>query len=193
MNINRTNNLSFNGVYRIKNTPANIEVLKKTIIPTYEYIRQSPISFFIGSNPFSEAFINIGIEEVAKRENYCTQWVTQNAKQNGVNLDTMNETIYVITGEKDHEALIDYMVNVFQSLDMKDIGILKTFKLYYQECKNLRQAILQNLPKHLLPLAKSIADNESQTKHFYDNFVKNRNVKDYSNPMELLNAVMAGL
>jgi len=192
MNINRINSQSFYGVYRMKNNPANREALNKIIIPTYECIRQRPISFFVGSNPFSQAFIDMGIETIAKKENYSTQWVTQNAKTNGMNLDEMKETIYVITGEKDHDELFNYIVNVLSELNLSGAGILKTFKLYYKEFKNLRQALLKNFPEHLLPLTRSIVDNESQTKHFNENFVQKRNVKDYSNYQELLNAIMAG-
>ena len=109
-----------------------------------------------------------------------------------MNLDEMKETIYVITGEKDHDELFNYIVNVLSELNLSGAGILKTFKLYYKEFKNLRQALLKNFPEHLLPLTRSIVDNESQTKHFNENFVQKRNVKDYSNYQELLNAIMTG-
>lgn len=193
MNVSENYNVNFNGVYRMKYTPENLKALKEKIIPTYEYIRRQPIDYFIGSNPFTEALIDVGVEEVAELQNYSTQWVEQNAKNNGIKLDEIKKRIiYVITGKTDCDAIVKYSLKVLESLDYEAKGVFGKMKMILDYYKNSYKASLQSVPEYLFPLVRGIIDEEEQTKYFNDNFLKSRNIKDYSNPMELLNAIMAG-
>lgn len=189
MKINEINSQNFKGIYRIKNTPQNMEALKNVVIPTYEFLRNEPARIFKGENPFSEFLINIGIKKVANVNHYSEQWVIQNAKNHGIKFEE-DKSIYIITGEEDKKALLKYMENLADSLDLSKLNYFQRLRLCRREFKKWKKAFSSDVPNYLTPIIKAFIENDIQTKRFASDFLSKYNVKDCETVTELLNKIM---
>lgn len=190
MYINNIDSTGFGGVFRIKNTPANKEFIEKQIVPIYKFMRNQPITIFSGMNPLRDAYVSAGIKCVAEAENSSEEWVISNAAVNGINIaEKADDTLHVITGASDCLKLLSYLKKYMES-HFINMGFFKIMKLAYREAQNKIEAQSQNMPSHLLPLVKSLIENEKESKRFQEEYMKDCNVKTCESVNELLNAVM---
>lgn len=109
MQINKVENTSFKGIYRLKNTPANLDALQDKILPIYEGITKRPAQIFIGSNPFKEG-VDWIVNSITRTNNVTKKWLKMKAEKNGLPpFTTSNDGIlHVVTTQKDIDILNDY-------------------------------------------------------------------------------------
>lgn len=192
MEIKNINSTSFNGIYRIKNTPENIKRIEKEVIPVYRTLRKQPITMFIGMNPFQNAFIAMGLKAVAHTEKSSEEWVRMNAEANGISLNnSKDDVIHVVTGNEDCLNLLKYLKKYMEDHFYK-MNFLKRFKLSYNISQNIIKAKAKDAPKHLLPLIWSMVENEQETETFKKTMVKGRTIETSDSINELLNSIMRG-
>ncbi len=190
MDVKKIDNTSFGGVFRIQNTPENVAFIKDKVIPIYHTMRHQPITLFYGMNPFRDAFVETGVQMVAKAENSSTDWVKRNAELNGIDIqEKADDTIHVVTGFKDILDLFPYLYNYMEE-HFSDTSLFNTLKLSYRKVKNLMEAQSENIPSHLVPLLESLIENKKESHRFQKAYLDKREVKNCESPNELLNAVM---
>lgn len=111
MRINNVDNTNFKAIYKIKNTPANIETLSKKIIPIYEAITKQDTFVFIGSNPFKSG-LDVITKKIAQANNVTKNWLKKKAEYHGLKYTSSDDGIlHVVTTQKDIDKLNDYMQN----------------------------------------------------------------------------------
>ena len=109
MQVNKTTKPSFNGIYRIKNTPKNIEEVQNIIIPLYKACKEEPIIMFVGSNPLKSVKDAL-IQKHADKLGYSVEWLKANAQNFGASLwDFESEFLHVVSSRKDYNGLMDYL------------------------------------------------------------------------------------
>lgn len=109
MRINNVDNTNFKAIYRLKNTPTNLETLGNKIIPIYEAITKQDTFVFIGSNPFKSG-LDFIIKGIAQANNVTKNWLKKKAEYHGLEYTSSDDGIlHVITTQKDIDKLNDYM------------------------------------------------------------------------------------
>ena len=109
MRIDKIENTSFKKIYRLKNTPENLDALQNKIIPIYETISKEPAFVFLGSNPFKGGLDAI-IKGLAQAHNVTRKWLKRKAEEYGLDYTSSNDGImHVVTTKKDIDEMMNYM------------------------------------------------------------------------------------
>ena len=165
MQINRTNNIAFNGIYKIPNTNiATYKMTKNVLEPICSSLLNEPVRIFYGDNPYTK-MLPQNIDKHCKIPNTSYNWFRQNALKHDVHLpDLDNIDVWVVSGEKD-VALIDDFYKKADKIFPK--SKLSTKIIAY---KNFFK--YQDLPEHLRVFMPVVELNEKFCKIF------NEQIKD---------------
>lgn len=161
MQIGKTDSSSFKGIYKIKNTPKNLEALKEKIIPIYESITKQPTYIFEGSNPFKRGLDPI-IYAITKHNNVTKNWLKMKAEKLGFPPFTTSDDgiLHVITNKKDIDEFDEYMksrMNYRASIAQERI---------LNPDKNTLPQSVANLPECLIHLWVSLTYNKEEDEAF---------------------------
>lgn len=160
MNINRIDNTNFNGMYKIPYSAKNMQELKDFVLPTYKGISNEPVFIFSGNNPFKVGLDTI-METIAKSNNSSIEWLKMNAKNHGIELPDNNDTLHIISTEKDIKKLLEYMIKRVQSKKPTFVDKLKKF---FGIAKAPEYD--ENLPQHLLLLSEALKIDSQEAEAF---------------------------
>lgn len=187
MHINNINNTNFQGIYRIKNSPAIKNEIKNKVTPMYQMVSNNPVIIFSGKNPFKIG-LDILMNLIADSQNSSKTWLEMNAKNHGLDLSAANigdDILHIITDKKDIDNLIEYMINrikktepTFKTKIMNFLGINKTDNY----------GIKNDTPKHLKPLFIALSKNEAENVAF-EEYTKGK-VINVDSPKELLTKLL---
>lgn len=187
MQINKIDNTNFQGIYRIKSSPAIINEIQNKVAPSYQRVSNNPIVAFSGKNPFKIA-LDILMDMIADSQNSSKDWLEMNAKNHGLDLSaakTGDDYIHIVTGEKDVKNIIEYMLDRAKKLkpSFKD-KVMNFFGI----TKEVDYGITENTPEHLVPLFIALSKNEEEDIAFTE-FAGKRVIK-VNTPQELLTRML---
>lgn len=187
MQINKINNTNFQGIYRIKNTPAIVTEIQNKVAPSYKMVSNNPLVAFPGKNPFKIA-LDILMDMVADSQNSSKSWLAMNAKNHGLDLSAEkigDDYIHIITGEKDIKNIVEYMIE--RSNKLKPTFKDKVMN-FFGISKEANYNITENTPEHLIPLFVGLSKNEEEDIAFAE-FTGKRVIK-VNTPQELLTRML---
>ena len=187
MQINKINNTNFQGIYRIKNSPAIVKEIQNKVAPSYRMVSHNPIVAFPGKNPF-KITLDILMEIIAKSQNSSKDWLEMNAKNHGLDLSATkigDDYIHIITGEKDIKNIVEYMIDRTKKLQpsFKD-KVMNFFGI----TKEVDYGITENTPEHLKPLFIALSKIEEEDIAF-EEFAGKKVIK-VNTPKELLTRML---
>jgi len=163
MNINRINSTNFNGIYRIKNTPKNLDDMMKHVLPMYSHLRHEPVFVFSGRNPFKAA-VDMLMELIADSQKSTIEWLKMNAEIHGLNLSKLNDDeIHIISGKQKTEEIVEYIKHRVE----KQTGFWSNLKKQFSINNN---DDIKRKPEHLRPLAIALQDNETEEAAFLEKY-----------------------
>ena len=179
MQINKIDNVKFNGIYRIKNTPKNIQEIEKYVEPMYKHLKHEPVFQFVGKHPFRMG-LDMIMEVIAESQNGSVSWLKMNAENHGAELSSINEdSLHIVSGRKDIENLTDYLINRAE----KRFGFVNRLKNLFSK-KNVYDA----KPEHLRPLFRALEFNEEECEAFNEKY--GNKVISVNSPQELLQKML---
>lgn len=171
---------NFNGIYRIKNTPENVKLIKENVAPMYSFLRKESIGAFPGNNPLIIGLEFI-MEKLAKSNQASKDWLILNAKNFGTKIPNLNKDyLYVISSNKDLNEFVDFItkrMNTYKESPFQKV--INFFKGFTQKENS------ENLPEHIQILNKSIEIFDNETIE-YQKFLSKKKIIDVSTPQELL-------
>lgn len=179
--INKTDNTNFNGIYRIKNTPKNIQEIQEHVLPMYEYLKHQPSIIFPGSNPFKAA-VDIVIELTAKLNSSSIQWVKMNASNHKLDIvDKQEDFLHIVTSEKDISEIGEYLQKRMEQRNSFKTKIKRLFTREPQE----------EIPEHLQLLSAAVKENNKESAAFEDFLAKrNKKIVETTSPQDLLTKIL---
>lgn len=187
MPINRINT-NFKGIYRIPYSEESVQELKQNLLPTYINVTNQKAKFFVGRHPFFDSF-KVCHKIIADENNSSVEWLKMNAQNHGAKAkDFDEEFIYVISGEKDLNALNSYIedrviniLNVAKETIKEKYSILSKIKKLFIGEKNNEPDSVKNAPEHLKFLFYLIDTEKKETKAFEEfapQKIESKNTKD---------------
>lgn len=146
MQINKVDNISYKGMYRLPNKPGYIDEVLKNVLPVYTTIRKEPVFMFSGNNPFVLG-LRLLMKDVAAENGSSVDWLKKNANNHGINLtDIGSETLHIITTEGDTKLLEDFIKE--KLVLPKETFIEKIKRLFLNQVKETEDTS-KKLPQHL--------------------------------------------
>ena len=184
MNINKIDNTNFKAIYRIPYSEQALNELREQILPMYNKISNQQSSLFVGRNPFFDG-LKMWINAIARKNNSSVEWLKMNAKNHGAEIEYIEESyIHIMTGEKDVNAVLDYMKNrtsatveKFKQMHKEKTSVWHKIKTFFVEEEQPERGYNENTPDHLKLLFQLIKQNKDVTKSFNDTFPKITEVK----------------
>lgn len=105
----QTNQPNFNGRYLIKDGKAFKDIIEKTIIPLYEAEKRKPIASLIPEDLLNE-YLSKQVNQIAKHSGYGKEWLIQNAKLHGVDVNfSKSNDVFIFSGE-DFTDIYKYLI-----------------------------------------------------------------------------------
>lgn len=193
MQTNRINT-NFKGIYRTPYSEESIKEVKQQVLPIYNRISNQKVKYFIGRNPFFDSFQSCH-KIIADENSSSYEWLKMNAQNHGAKAkDFDEEFIYVISGEKDIQALDNYINERVKEISNNAIKIIKEkhsvwgkLKKLFMSEKNTETDAYANLPEHL-KFVFHLIDLEKKETQAFENFALNK--IDSKTPKELLVKMM---
>lgn len=184
MNINKINNTNFKAIYKIPYSERTLNEIRQQILPNYCAISNQKAGLFVGRNPFFDG-LKIWINAIAKQNNSSVEWLKMNARNHGGKVEYIEEGfIHVMTGEKDIDAISNYMkektndtVEKIKQLAKEKSSIWYKIKKFFVGEKEPERGYDENTPEHLKLLFQLIKQNKEQTEIFNAAFPKIIEVK----------------
>jgi len=171
---------NFKGIYRIPYSETSVKEIKQEILPLYSRVSNQKVKFFVGRNPFFDSFKTC-YNVIADENSSSYEWLKMNAQNHGAKAkDFEDEFIYVISGEKDVNALDNYINARVQAISNKAIQMIKDkhsiwgqLKQLFVSNKNTEADIYANLPEHL-KFVFYLINLEKEETEFFENFALNK-------------------
>lgn len=187
MRINKIEHTNFQGMYKIKNTPAIVNEIQNKVAPAYQKVSNNSIIAFIGKNPFKIA-LDIIAEGIAETQNSSREWLEMNAKNHGLDLSDENtgeDVLHIITGDKDIKETIEYMIDRSKKLQP---GFKEKIMNFFGIKFEVNYGITRETPKHLIPLFIALSKNKEEDAAF-EEFASKKIIK-VNTPQELLTRML---
>lgn len=143
MKINKIDNNTHRGIYRIPNTPKNLAEIDKFVEPMYTKVKHQAFFPFVGKSPFKEGITAL-IDKIANSQGYSTDWLKMNAQNHGADLSGISEDyINVVCGNKDFNNFLEYLKsrnNIKESFfdKIKNLFMTSSEKDYEDKPEHLR-------------------------------------------------------
>ena len=178
MQINKTNNTNFSGIYRIPLTRKNTDEVIHYILPAYRAAMHKQADFFIGENPFRVVTDKLLIN-LAKNSGGSPKWLKDNAELH--NIDTENfidNAIHVVTTEKDILSVFNFITAKQRVVD-EFISPKPQKHSFIDKIKQIWNAPTQDvevepdLPQHLQILKKILDFTKKNNDEFHE-FAKDK-------------------
>ena len=178
MQINKTNNTNFSGIYRIPLTRKNTDEVIHYILPAYRAAMHKQADFFIGENPFRVVTDKLLIN-LAKNSGGSPKWLKDNAELH--NIDTENfidNAIHVVTTEKDILSVFNFITKKQRVVD-EFISPKPQKHSFIDKIKQIWNAPTQDvevepdLPQHLQILKKILDFTKKNNDEFHE-FAKDK-------------------
>ncbi len=183
MKINRIENINFNGIYRIQNTPKNIEEIKKYVEPMYNYLKHEPIFQFSGKNPF-RAGLDFVMNFIANSQNGNVDWLKMNAEIYGADFKNLgDENLFVVAGEKSIKKLFEYIVERASKMQGNNSAIERLKAFFSKPKENY-----SDKPEHLRPLFRALEMNTEEDEEFLK--VYSAEIVEVKNTQELITKML---
>lgn len=178
MQINKTNNTNFTGIYRIPLTRRNADDVINYILPAYRTTMHKQADYFIGENPFRVVTDKLLIN-LAKNSGGSPKWLKDNAEFHNIDTENFIDTaLHVVTTEKDIHSVFDFImakqpsVNEFITPKSKKHSFIDKVKQVWHT--PTADADFENdLPQHLKTL-KKILDFTKKNNDDFQKFAKGK-------------------
>ncbi len=182
MQVNKSNNVSFTGIYKLQFNDKNIKEISQRVIPMYEFIRHEPVAYFQGKNPY-KLITDILIDKIAELSGGSKEWLKMNAENHNLKVDLLDDDVcHIITTKKDIESLQNYIVEQAT----KKLTFMERLKQRFK--KPDTPEINENLPLHLQVLQAVINQIKKRNAEFND--FANGKVIEVKTPQELLQKML---
>ena len=167
-----TNQPNFGRRYLIKGDKEICDVIEKTIIPLYEAEKRKPIISLVPDDVFNKQ-ISEKIDKIAEYSDYGKEWIVQNAKQYGVDVDfSKSNDIFVLS---DEDFMNAYKFFTQSSIKDKANYLYNSLKIFFNGFK---------LKGHVRLLNMVNESNKRDKKAFYD-FIYSKDVCEVKTLNEL--------
>ena len=186
---NISNNQNFNGIYRIKNTGNEKELVEKVLKP-YIAIRHRHVMVQHGENIFTPMYAH-DYETCCSQTGYAKDWLIMNAKNHGIDItEPKMDTLTIYTDTKDYDEVKAFIADQGKIAHPSFIDRLKSIfgTSNYKKEQDEIQRRYEELPKHLKPIFLSSETYKILTKRYEERF-KDK-IVDAESPKDLLIAMM---
>ena len=178
MQINKTYNTNFSGIYRIPLTRKNTDEVIHYILPAYRAAMHKQADFFIGENPFRVVTDKLLIK-LAENSGGSPKWLKDNAEFHNIDTENFIDTaLHVVTTEKDIHSVFDFITAKQQAVD--EFISPKPLKLsFIDKIKQIWHAPTpdddfdSDLPQHLQTLKKILDFTKKNNDEFHE-FAKDK-------------------
>ena len=169
MQINKTNNTNFSGIYRIPLTRKNTDEVIHYILPAYRAAMHKQADFFIGENPFRVVTDKLLIK-LAENSGGSPKWLKDNAEFHNIDTENFIDTaLHVVTTEKDIHSVFDFITAKQQAVD--EFISPKPLKLSFIDKTD--DDFDSDLPQHLQTLKKILDFTKKNNDEFHE-FAKDK-------------------
>ena len=178
MQVNKTNNVNFTGIYRLPLNDKNINELSEYVLPVYKFLKKEPVICFPGKNPY-KIITDMLIDKVAELSGGSREWLKMNAENHKLKTDLIDDGVmHVVTTKKDVASL----ENFIKSEVTKKLTFMEKLKQKFKkpEPSNIRE----DLPFHLQFL-QGVLNEIKKRNTAFDEF-SHGNIIDVSEPKDLL-------
>ena len=179
MNIKKVDDVNFKAIYKVPYSKQAFNEINQNILPVYNKVTNQETAFFVGRNPFFDG-LKIWVEAIAKKNNSSVEWLKMNATNHGAEIEHIEEGfIHVVTGQKDVEAVGNYMkertnstIETIKQMHKERTSVWHKVKRIFIEEEKPDLGYDENTPDHLKLLFQLIKQNKEETQKFNDAFPK---------------------
>lgn len=183
MQINKVDNISYKGLYKIPYSERNLKELTEFVVPAYMNISKEPVIIFSGNNPFKIGLSKL-MELIAEKNNSSVNWLKMNAQNHGMDVsETESKILNIVTTNNDINKLQEYMLNRINSRKPKFMDKVKNF-FGVREVPDFDE----NLPAHLAVLSEGLKLDKEESAAFAE---YSKKAKLLNSAQELFKALMS--
>ena len=181
MQITNISDTNFKGLYKIPSKQNYEELIAKYVIPPYRFSKRQPVALLLKGMP-QDIALKSALETIADFCHGSLEWLYTNAKNFGVNIPKLDDSIYIISG-KTVQDFTDACTNVNSVKTGMKAKLKNIFKIFKSSKKE------DDLPEHLIRV-KNALNEYYRINGMFDDFFKENKIITKNTPQELYSAMM---